>query len=174
MNTVSNLIYAHQAMTGGYLGIPYKQLDCQAFVEKVLADCGVKYDWRGSNDMWRNALSWRGTVEECKEKFRGIVPLGAWLFTVRQDGGERERGYVDSLGNAAHVGIRVQDGAIHSTTGGVQLCAFPSSRWTHVGLCKYITFEGYGSGSSGLTKDLEQCMALLKEIQNIIERWTPT
>lgn len=169
---ISNLIYAYQALNGGYIGIPYNKLDCQAFVEKVLEDCGIKKDWRGSNDMWRNALSWRGTVDECKAKFGGIVPLGTWLFTVRHDGGEVERGYHDNMGNAAHVGIRIQDGAIHSTTGGVQLCAFPASRWTHCGLCKYISFDGYNTGAKDkVLENLNSIETMLKEIRKLMEGW---
>ena len=174
MEKVSNLIYAYQAANGSYIGIPYSKLDCQGFVEKVLADCGIKKDWRGSNDMWRNALSWRGTIEECKAKFGGKVPLGAWLFTIKHDGGEVERGYHDDQGNAAHVGIRIQDGAIHSTTGGVQLCAFPDSkRWTHCGLCKYIDFSGYGEDKTPKEKIVESLSAIesaLTDIKSNLER----
>ena len=25
-----------------YLGVPYSEMDCQAFVEKCLSDCGMK------------------------------------------------------------------------------------------------------------------------------------
>lgn len=169
---VSNLIYAYQAINGNYLGIPYQRLDCQAFVEKVLADCGQPHDWKGSNDMWRHALSWRGTVAECEKQF-GRVPLGAWLFTVRRDGGEVERGYHDNDGNAAHVGIRVQDGAIHSTAGGVQMCSFPDSkRWTHVGFCKYIDFSGYSPGSTKekLLDSISAINAALVDMKAIVER----
>ena len=77
---------AEQAVTGGYVGIPYGSLDCQGFVEQVLKDCGVRkpdgspYNWRGSNSMWRNYIKWKGTIAECKEKFltreelEGAVP----------------------------------------------------------------------------------------------------
>ena len=36
-----------------YLGVPYSQMDCQAFVEKCLADCGLKMDLAGSNAWFR-------------------------------------------------------------------------------------------------------------------------
>ena len=49
--------YVDRALTGGYLGTPYKQLDCQAFVEQVLKDCNaLSKNWRGSNQMWRDAV----------------------------------------------------------------------------------------------------------------------
>lgn len=122
--------------------IPYSKLDCQAFVERVLRDCGVVHDWRGSNHMWRDALDWKGSVDECVKAF-GAVPPGAWLFTVKHDGGEKSRGYNDNEGNAAHVGIfcGLDLGVMHSTAGGVQCTKWPDpNRWTHVGLCKMIAY----------------------------------
>ena len=104
--------YARQAQSSKYDGLSYEKADCQKFVELVLIDCGVKkpygkpYDWKGSNSMWRNALAWKGTVEECIAKY-GRIPLGAWVFIVKNDGGEVERGYHDNEGNAKHVGIYV-------------------------------------------------------------------
>ena len=102
--------YALQAQSEKYTGVPYSKLDCQAFVEQVLKDCGVRkpdgsaYNWRGSNAMWRQALGWKGTVDECINLY-GEIPLGAWVFIVKNDGGEQERGYHDNEGNATHVGI---------------------------------------------------------------------
>ena len=107
--------YAIQACSARYNGLSYEKADCQKFVEMVLADCGVRkengqpYDWKGSNSMWRNALAWKGTVEECKAKY-GEIPIGAWVFIVKNDGGEKERGYNDNEGNATHVGIYVGGG----------------------------------------------------------------
>ena len=134
--------YVEQARTGDYLGIPYSRLDCQALCEKVLADCGVHVDWRGSNHMWREALSKKGKIENIAQ-----VPAGAWLFTIKNDGGEVDRGYHDDQGNAAHVGIYLGDSDVmHSTTGGktdgVQMDKITSKRWTHWGLCRYIDFSG--------------------------------
>lgn len=140
--------FASQAVNGGYIGIPYSELDCQAFVEKVLVDCGVRkengtvYNWRGSNAMYRNYYSWRGTVDECIKQF-GLIPEGALLFTRKDDGGEREKGYTDGLGNFAHVGIYVGGPhmVIHSTTGGVQYAKFPDKkRWTNVSLLKMVDY----------------------------------
>lgn len=103
---------AEQAISGGYVGTPYAKLDCQGFVEQVLKDLGVRkpngnpYNWRGSNSMWRNYVTWRGTIEECKKKF-GEIPLGAFLFLLKWDGQEEEKGYTDGLGNASHVGLYI-------------------------------------------------------------------
>lgn len=97
--------YAEQAQSSKYDKLKYSQYDCQAFAEKVLNDLtGKNYNWRGSNDMWRNALSWKGTIEECKTLF-GEIPVGCWVFMHSFDGGEVARGYHDNEGNASHVGI---------------------------------------------------------------------
>ena len=102
--------FAKQAQSSKYDKLKYDQYDCQAFVELVLRDCGVRkpdgavYNWKGSNDMWRNALAWKGTIAECRELF-GKIPDGAWVFMWANDGGEIARGYHDGLGNASHVGL---------------------------------------------------------------------
>ena len=133
--------FVEQARLGKYIGIPYSKLDCQGLVEKVLSDCGESHDWRGSNHMWREALSSKGKIED-----PGAVPAGAWVFTVKNDGGEVERGYHDKEGNAAHVGIYIGSGQVlHSTktttANGVQLDVITSKRWTHFGLCRYIDYN---------------------------------
>ena len=78
--------FAKQAVDGGYIGIPYSKLDCQGFVERVLADCGIRkpngtvYDWRGSNSMYRNFQQWRGSIKEAEAAF-GALPIGCLLYT---------------------------------------------------------------------------------------------
>lgn len=139
---------AEQAVTGGYVGQPYSKWDCQAFVEQVLKDLGVRkpdgniYNWRGSNSMFRNHIRWRGTIEECKQKF-GCIPQGAFMFLVKNDGGEEERGYHDDLGNASHVGLYVGTSPLpvmdSQPTGGVQYRKL--SIFTHVGLMDMIDYS---------------------------------
>ena len=144
INLITAEKFVTQAFTGKYLGIPYSQLDCQGFVEKVLADCGEKHDWLGSNHMWRDALSEKHPIDSWAD-----VPAGAWLFVVKRDGGEKDRGYNDKEGNATHVGIYLGDpNIIHSTTGGVQMDTVGSNRWTHWGKCKYIL---YSNGRPSIT-----------------------
>lgn len=151
--------------------IPYSVLDCQAFVERVLSDIGIKRNWRGSNHMWREALSWKGTIQECIDKF-GFIPAGAWLFTVKFDGGEKERGYRDLEGNAKHVGIYtgLGLGAMHSTTGGVQECEFPSTRWTHVGLAKDICYSVLDTEKPTSVFKTE-ILARIDELRRKISEW---
>lgn len=138
---------AEQAVTGDYLGKPYSKWDCQAFVEQVLKDLGVRkpdgtpYNWKGSNAMFRNHITWRGTIDECLKKF-GCIPLGSFLFLVKHDGGEEKRGYHDELGNASHVGLYVGTSPNpvmdSQPTGGVQYRKL--SIFTHVGLMDMIDY----------------------------------
>lgn len=151
MTSVNNLVFAEQARSTKYNGIPYSELDCQAFVEEVLKDCGVRkqdgsvYNWKGSNSMWRNAFSWKGTIEECRRVF-GDIPLGAWVISWANDGGEKEKGYNDGQGNAKHVGIytgtpeAVRDSTRTSKRDGVGYRNL--SGFTHVGLPFMIDYQG--------------------------------
>lgn len=139
---------AEQAVTGNYLGKPYSKWDCQAFVEQVLKDLGVRkpdgtpYNWKGSNSMFRNHIRWRGTVEECKKKF-GSIPQGAFMFLVKHDGGEVEKGYHDGLGNASHVGLYIGTAPNpcmdSQPTGGVQYRKL--NVFTHVGLMDMVDYS---------------------------------
>lgn len=181
--------YAETAAKSGLIGTPYETMDCQAFVEKTLALVDVKHNWKGSNDQWRNALSWKGTIDECLEKF-GCIPDGAWLFTIKHDGKEPSY-YTDGV-NASHVGLYVgsygEEPVMHSTTGGVQWGKWPDSkRWTHVGLEKDISYnmddevesaEAFNKAIEivdklkGLTTYLENlifddCKKLLDELENM-------
>lgn len=172
--------YAKLAEDPKYNSLKYSQVDCQAFVEKVLKDLGVRksngavYDWRGSNDMWRNALSWKGTIAEARKKF-GTVPEGSWCFMVAHDGGEVPRGYHDDQGNASHVGIVVNDKTARDSTKGASrdgVAYRKLSDFTHIGLPKMLDFDYTNPNiieveAAQVTKISE----LLKEIQSIIGGW---
>ena len=96
-----------------YLGRPYAETDCQAFVERCLKDIGIRLNLPGSN-AWYRRMTWTGTPEECRARF-GRVPAGAFLFILKDDGGEPAKYRADGIGNASHIGIRTADGAIHSS-----------------------------------------------------------
>ena len=143
--------FAEQAVSAKYNNIKYSQYDCQAFVELVLRDCGVRtssgavYNWKGSNDMWRHALAWKGTIADCRKTF-GDIPLGAWVFMVAHDGKEVLRGYHDNEGNASHVGIycrpenknSVRDSTKGSNRDGTGYR--PLTDFTHIGLPTVISY----------------------------------
>lgn len=152
VQSITGTAFATQAQSDRYTGVPYSKLDCQAFVEEVLKDCGVRkpdgsvYNWKGSNSMWRNALRWKGTIEECRRLFNGI-PLGAWVFIVKNDGGEVARGYHDNEGNASHVGIYCREGSepVRDSTKTAKRDGVGYRKldgFTHVGLPTMITYNG--------------------------------
>ena len=102
-----------------FIGTPYSELDCQAFVERCLREIGITMDLKGSNAWYRKIREegWTGSPEECVKIF-GSVPKGAFLFIHAFDGGEEKRGYHDGLGKASHIGIKTGrgEGAIHSSS----------------------------------------------------------
>lgn len=148
---ITNVVFTEQAKSSKYDKLTYSDCDCQAFVEKVLYDSGVRkpnggaYNWKGSNDMWRNALDWRGSVEDCISIY-GKVPDGAWVFILKYDGGEKDRGYNDGEGNAKHVGIYVGNDQVRDSTRSTKpkregVGYRPLSDFNMVGICKYLDYE---------------------------------
>ncbi len=142
-----------------YLGTPYSQMDCQAFVEKCLADCGCRIDLAGSNAWYREVAKngWIGSPEECVATF-GCVPKGAFLFIQSFDGGEPAKYRNDGYGNASHIGLVTMprgEGAIHSSAsrGCVAESKFvgktiKNGGWNKVGLWDKVAYD-YGSGGGG-------------------------
>ena len=179
---IDNVSFAEQARSEKYTGVPYAKLDCQGFVEEVLKDTGTRkadgtpYNWKGSNSMWRNALSWKGTIAECLKKF-GCIPLGAWLFIVSQDGGEKEKGYNDSEGNAKHVAIYcrpgetpVRDSTRSSTRNGVGYRTL--NAFTHVGLPFMIDYKNtlVPEPVESVAIDKMAALEALEKVRQYIER----
>lgn len=165
---------AEQAITGGYVGIPYSKLDCQGFVEQVLKDLGVRkpdgspYNWRGSNSMFRNYINWRGTISECMETF-GEIPVGAFVFLVKHDGGEVEKGYHDDLGNASHVGLYLgtTPKACMDSQGnrGVDYCKL--AVFTHVGLMDMVDYYSEPVPPEVVTK--EEALQALETLTKFVK-----
>ena len=147
--------YADQAKLPKYNKLKYSDVDCQAFCELVLKDLGIRqpngavYNWKGSNDMARNAVSWIGTKEECIREF-GFIPLGAWAFIWGNTGSEKQRGYYDGKGNYSHIGIFVGDNIVRDSTriknsSGTVIRDGVADRnlsaFNRIGLCKLLDFE---------------------------------
>lgn len=168
--------FAKQAIDGNYIGIPYSEIDCQGLIEKVLYDCGIRkpngtvYNWRGSNSMYRNFQQWRGSIKDAENAF-GTLPIGCLLYTRKTDGGEKEKGYNDNLGNFAHVGIYLGEphGVIHSTTGGVQWGKYPDKRWNY---CSLLSMLDYGCKNSDnvISDDIIKQLDIIQSAVNNIER----
>ena len=123
-------------------------------MEEVLDDLqvrkpdGTKYNWRGSNSMYRHYIAWRGTIDDCIKKF-GCVPEGAFLFRVVDDDGEIPLGYTDGLGNARHVGLYVGDDLAMDSNRykgnpgrtGVDYVKNWRKKFDHVGLMSMIVYN---------------------------------
>lgn len=157
----------------GLIGTPYSELDCQAFVEEVLKRAGMKIiNYRGSNHMWRELVYDRHLIVNT------AIPVGALVFKVNFDGGEKKRGYNDSMGNATHVGIYLGDGrVIHSTTGGVQYGKL--FRFTNYGLIRDVDYDNKGdennesNSGQGSTDKLQELkrniMTFINSIQSDLD-----
>lgn len=139
-----------------YLGVSYSQMDCQAFVEQCLRDCGLNRNLAGSNAWFREVNS-HGVImtpEECVRQL-GTVPAGAFLFILEQNGKEPEKYKQDGLGNASHIGLVTGqgEGAIHSSAsrGCVAESKFRnktiSGGWNRVGLWDQVSYD-YGGGAA--------------------------
>ena len=176
---VTALHFADVADDPKYNKYRYDDLDCQAFVEKVLYDSGVHkpdgsaYNWKGSNSMCRSALSWRGTLAEAVERF-GTVPDGAWTFILKNDGGEKDRGYNDGEGNASHVGIYVGGGIVRDSTRSTKtkrdgVGTRSINDFNMIGLCKYLDYNNeIVNNNSQIKSILDNIEKELQEIRRLM------
>ena len=140
-----------------YVGTPYSVMDCQAFWEKCLSDCGYNKNLAGSNAWYRYIME-HGAVmspEECVRQL-GCVPRGAALFILQHDGKEPEKYKADGIGNASHIGICTGSrgkGALASSKsrGCVAESDFKGKSikggWNMVGLPNFVAYD-YGQGLS--------------------------
>ena len=146
------MVDGNKLATVGFLqiGTSYKEMDCQAFVEWCLAQCGVKKDLAGSNTWYRECVKngWTGTPGDCVKEF-GLVPKGALLFILKHDGKEPDKYKKDGIGNASHIGFKTgrNEGAINSSssrgcvaTSKFQDKTIPNGGWNRVGLYNQFTY----------------------------------
>ena len=134
-----------------YLGRSYKEMDCQAFVEKCMSDVGLHMDLGGSNSWFREIMKhgWTGTPEECMKTF-GQIPKGAMLFIWEPvSANTPEKFRKDGIGDITHMGIKTgrNDGAIHSSSsrGCVATSVFKDKTiknggWNRIGLYEKFTY----------------------------------
>ena len=158
-----------------YLGTPYSRMDCQGFVERCLADAGLKKDLAGSNAWYREVRKngWVGTPEECKAQF-GSIPTGAFLFILKRDGNEPQKYRADGLGNASHIGLYTGrgKGAIHSSSskGCVIESAFSGKSikggWNTVGLWKELD---YGNTINTQLREKEEVKTVTTMIETTMQ-----
>lgn len=136
-----------------YLGRTYSEMDCQAFVERVMKDCGLKMDLGGSNSWYREVMKhgWVGTPEECKKIF-GVIPKGALLFIWKPvDDKTPAKFRNDGIGDLKHIGYKTGRGKGAMNSSSTNKCVCESNfkdksingGWNRVGL--YEKFD-YGKG----------------------------
>ena len=168
--------YAEQAKDKKYEKLKYSDIDCQAYVELVLKDIGVRkengavYNWKGSNDIARNACSWIGTKEDAIRLF-GCIPPGAWAFIWEdKTGKERERGYYDGKGNYSHIGIyvggnTVRDSTRYKDSAGNYVRDGVADRnisaFNRIGLAKMLDFD-----ANVTYNEHDKIMSIITEIRN--------
>ena len=148
----------------------YKEMDCQALVERAVQDAGGAMDYRGSNDMARN-LAWMGTLENALAEGR-IVP-GALLFIHEEDeSGLPARYRGDGLGDFSHVGLYVGENAlrdtdkngrrrecsvVHSSQSMGRVCGSTlKNGWTHAGWAKEIDYGEEAAPGVSLGAEIAQ------------------
>lgn len=142
-----------------YLGTPYSVMDCQAFVEKCLKDCGDSTNLGGSNSWYRKCMEngWVGTPEQCKSEF-GSIPTGAFLFILEPVSESTPDKFChDGVGDATHMGIvtNTGEGAIHSSRSKGCVCeskfkgkTISNGGWNRVGLWNRVDY-GLNSSDGG-------------------------
>ena len=164
--------FAQNALLSKWDRYKYSQLDCQAFVEAVLSDLGVykkdgtPYNWKGSNSMYRNFFTWRGTIEEAIKTF-GFVPVGSFVYMWKPTG-EKKVGYNDGLGNCSHVGIYCGNNVVRDSTRSTKpkrdgVGERPLSDFNRITL-----FSGLDYGVNNSTNDL--ITELFQELDNIKDK----
>lgn len=67
------------------------------------AQCGSSLRIKGTNDLFRQPHIWRDTLEASRKASK--IVDGALAFIVKNDGGEKDKGYRDGIGNSICVGI---------------------------------------------------------------------
>lgn len=132
--------FADAAVKALGMGITYAKEDCQMFVEQTARRAGGNIpDYRGSNDMLRNACKKVILLDEAIRT--GQLQRGWLLFIVKHDGGEPAI-YKDSLGNASHVGIYTGNPeVVHSSQsrGGVVASTLKNA-WNMCGPLKGVNY----------------------------------
>ena len=157
MSKPSGATVAAKAVAAVAEGHTYAEMDCQAFVEYCVNQCGGHMAYAGSNDMYRNAAAYLATIANAKAEGK-LVP-GAGLLIVEDVSDSTPAKYRgDGLGDATHVGLYVGEKAltdvdkngkscvcnvVHSgSTMGRVAGSTLANGWTHVILFKEIDYAG--------------------------------
>lgn len=149
-------------------GDTLKGMDCQGLVEWTLRELGLAADYRGTNDMWRNLVTVKGSIEDGVARL-GSIPLGALVFIVDQDGGEPARYQGDGEGNAWHVYVKISDEMLlHASASNLMVTTrlFSDQSIPNGGPNAYGLINGVDYGVAGET-------AAEAVSAPVAQRWTP-
>ena len=163
--------FADNALLSKWDRYTYDQLDCQAFVEAVLKDIGVRksdgsvYNWSGSNSMYRNYYTGHGTIEDCIKAY-GCLPVGAFVYVWKPDG-EPEQYKKDGLGNFSHVGIYCGNDIVRDSTRSTKTKRNGVGTRSLEGFTYASLFSGLDySNKQEYTADIEKVYTLIDRIHN--------
>ena len=143
--------YAIQAYSYRNSHIPYSELDCVHFVNRVRTDLGLQSMLNGTNSLWRsNNLTWKGTLSEAYTRWNvtswNQLPQGILLFRIKAETDPTyneppipSRYYMDGVGNVTHVGIMTGLGQGVMQSGGyggrgVHESGWQNNYWSHCAL----------------------------------------
>lgn len=170
----TGLQFAQCALLPSWDKYTYDKLDCQGFVEEVLKTLGVRkkdgscYNWRGSNSMYRNYYSWRGTIQDAITQF-GSVPVGAFVY-IWKETGQDEVGYTDKLGNAHHVGIYCGNDLVRDSSRSQKNGKYVRNGVGNRSLKEFnrvTLFSGLDyTGNNSYNSKWNQCFQTLDEVRN--------
>lgn len=157
MSKPSGAAVAAKAVAAVAEGHAYTEMDCQAFVEYCVNQCGGHMAYAGSNDMYRNASAYLATLANAKAEGK-LVPGAGLLIVEDVSDGTPAKYRGDGLGDATHVGLYVGEKAltdvdkngksrvcnvVHSgSTMGRVAGSTLANGWTHVILFKEIDYAG--------------------------------
>lgn len=155
---VTGYDYALQAYSYRDSNIPYSELDCIGFVNKVRTDLGLQKLVNGTNSLWRsNNLNWKGTLAEGLSRWTTTnnwidLPQGILLFRIKSESDPTyneppipARYYMDGIGNVTHVGIMTGMGQGVMQSGGyggrgVHESGWQNNYWTHCALQMNVVY----------------------------------
>ena len=103
-----------------------------------------------------------------------MIPNGAFLFILEQDGGEPAKYRADGIGNASHMGIKtgIGEGAIHSSKSRGCVCTSVfrdksiNGGWNRVGLWDAIDYGGTVNGRLRTEEGI--CLKISKEEARVL------
>lgn len=151
MPIVSGQLFSETAYAYNGRGLTYSNYDCVHFMNLVRQTCGLNVFSQSTNRVWRGSgLTWKGTIQEARQKFPDGLPQGLLLFHVipdsDPDADPNHYGYGDGIGDVNHVGILTNIGLGVMQSGGYDGTGVHDSRlrsyFNLAGCCTGVDYTG--------------------------------